>query len=1475
MLENTPADTNVGSPVRATGSGYLLYTLGGDDAGSFSIDRGTGQIKTKASLDHETKTSYSVAVTVKDTSGGSADITVTISVTDEPVEINGPSRVEMSEGDYVYSPVVADYTIEPGSLSDDLTLTGSDAGHFSIGAGGRLSFNAEPDYEAPRDSGRNNIYDVTINAVHGDNRKAKRVQVTVTNYDEGPVVTGPENATFTEETTGTVARYTARDPENDPIRWYVQTTDDHEYFQISRSGVLTFRAPPDADTKADYELVIVAQSGLNFAADGKRIEVTVTDVADPVFADGNTRTFSVPENTAAGQDIGDPVTATDPNSITYSLAGPDASSFSLDSSSGQLRTRASLDYETRNSHTVWVRASNGRFTAHAIVTIEVTNVAEAGTLTLPSAQPRARAPFTATLTDLDGEVWSESWQWKRSTSQDSGYTDIFWANAATYTPDDEDVGYYLKATVSYTDEAGSGDLEKSTTRPVRGGANRPPEFPSATESATVDENTASGEHINTFAATDPDNDPLTYSLGGTHGSHFAIDRSTGELQTRSALNYEARNSYTVSVIARDPSNATASMTLTINVNDVDEPGGVSLSSSLPRARVPFTATLTDPDGGVSGQSWQWKRSASQSSGYTDISGANAATYTPADEDVGQYLKAAVSYTDNAGSGSAEKSATSPVRDGANRPPVFSSATASETVDENTASGEDIGSPYTATDPDGDTLTYSLGGTHGGSFSVDSSSGQLQTKSALDYEVRNSYTVAVIARDPSNATASITVTVNVDDVDEAGSVSMSSSQPRVGMSLTASLTDPDAGVANQQWQWAVANAAAGPFSDISGAASASYTPVVGDLGKYLRATVSYDDNGSSFTVSGIADNAVGPAIPVIRYSASSYSVAEGGTVTVTVELSPAPTQGVAIPVTASGGTAEAGDYTVSSTSLSVSAGSTSQTFTVTANQDADGADETLTLGLGTLPNGVAAGSPSSATLTITDDDTRTVRYSSSNYSVTEGGTVTVTVQLSPAPTQSVVIPVTAGGGTAEAGDYTVSASSVTFGAGDASQTFTVTANQDDDTDGETLNLGLGTLPNGVAAGSTSSATVTIEDDEAAAGQQVPTPTPTPTPSPTPQPVSSAASFSAASYSVTEGSTATITVRLSPAPTGNVIIPVTAGGGTAEAGDYTVSASSVAFGSGSTSRTFTVTANQDDDTDAETLTLGFGNLPGGVSAGSTSSATLTINDDDAAVQPTPEPTPRPRRARRSGGGGGYTASDANRAPVFMEGASATRSVAENLSVGTVIFPPVLAVDPDQDRLTYTVGGADRAYFGMDSGTAELTTGAVFDYESVDEYIVTVAVTDGRGGRDSIEVTIEVTDAAEALPVPVAPAPAETPTPEPTPTPRPTPTPTPEPTATPEPTPTPTPEPTPVVPAEAGTQPPPPAEPQSWPSTTISPVVAIADVNDIPTWLQWGLMIGTGLWAAWLRFYAWWREKHPPPPRYRTNAAEIGRDVLVPTG
>ncbi len=103
--------------------------------------------------------------------------------------------------------------------------------------------------------------------------------------------------------------------------------------------------------------------------------------------------------------------------------------------------------------------------------------------------------------------------------------------------------------------------------------------------------------------------------------------------------------------------------------------------------------------------------------------------------------------------------------------------------------------------------------------------------------------------------------------------------------------------------------------------------------------------------------------------------------------------------------------------------------------------------------------------------------------------------------------------------------------------------------------------------------------------------------------------------------------------------------------------------------------------------------------------------------------------------------NSAPVFTDGASTTRSVAEDTGTGQDIGSAVGATDADSsDTLTYTLGGTDKDSFSIVGTSGQLRTKATLDFESKSSYEVTVSVSDGKGGSDSITVTINVTDVQE---------------------------------------------------------------------------------------------------------------------------------------
>ena len=520
-------------------------------------------------------------------------------------------------------------------------------------------------------------------------------------------------------------------------------------------------------------------------------------------------TRSVAENTLAGVNIGVPVTATDPDNdtLSYSLEGLDAASFDIVSSSGQLKTKVVPNYETKSSYSVTVKATDPSNASDTItVTISVTNVDESGTVTFSYPAPfQVNEVLTATLSDPDGPVSGETWIWERSLNQNSGWTVIPGATSASYTVVVGDEDNYLRATATYTDAVfGSGKTAQAVSTKVPN-LNWPPEFGISPPTFSVPENSAAGVEIGTpVTATDQEMDPLTYSLDDTDGASFDIDSSTppGQIKTKAPLDYETKDSYSVTVTARDrpvddPEVQSDTITVTINVTNEDDPGELTLSSVQPQVDTLLEATLTDPDGSVSGEMWTWEKSTSRTNGWSTISGETSASYTPVAVDVDNYLRVKVTYTDGHGSGKMAYVVSDlvvRVEPPANSAPEFSAATATRSVDENTPSGRNVGAPVTATDPDtNDTLTYSLEDPDAASFALaDPTSGQIKTKAPLDYETPpNSYSVTVKATDPSGLYDTIVVTINVRDVTESVSPPSNTKTPNSGVTRSTPAAAPHA------------------------------------------------------------------------------------------------------------------------------------------------------------------------------------------------------------------------------------------------------------------------------------------------------------------------------------------------------------------------------------------------------------------------------------------------------------------------------------------------------------------------------------------------------------------------------------------------------------------------------------------------------------------------------------------------------------
>ena len=163
--------------------------------------------------------------------------------------------------------------------------------------------------------------------------------------------------------------------------------------------------------------------------------------------------------------------------------------------------------------------------------------------------------------------------------------------------------------------------------------------------------------VATYTASDPEGASVRWSLGGADAGDFTIE--DGVLRFAKTPDYESAkggasapftNTYVVNVQATDETRRTKSETVTVNVTNVDEDGTVELSALRPQTAIAFTATLDDPDGATSNAKWQWSKSSSKNGAYSTITGANAATYTPDDDDIGFYLRATVTYEDPEGRG---------------------------------------------------------------------------------------------------------------------------------------------------------------------------------------------------------------------------------------------------------------------------------------------------------------------------------------------------------------------------------------------------------------------------------------------------------------------------------------------------------------------------------------------------------------------------------------------------------------------------------------------------------------------------------------------------------------------------------------------------------------------------------------------------------------------------------------------------------
>ena len=861
----------VGDPVTATGGyGALNYALDGTDKGKFSIDPKTGQITTKVDLDFEAaagaddncgaRNSCKVEVTATDAAGAPSDPAATVTITlenvdEKPYFTDGVTKKNVMEGNTEVSDTSYGATDPEGDLIT-LSLTGDDARLFEFKAGNILHFQAKPDFEKPKDKDQNNIYEVTVRAEDdGGMYTGRAVRVTVTDVDEGPIISGPESRNYPEGGTGPVATFTARNPEGaTKIYWTLAqnatiegvdtgdfedgVTGSDNHFAIDDDGVLTFTDTPDFEdgsgggsggTSNTYKVVVLA---CDVALDTSGGIPTC-----PAAPDGQVGFKKVTVNVTAVKETGE---------LKFEVGGTEREQF--------------LGGEAVS------------------VVLEDEDVAGATKTVAAAAVTR--------------------WEWRRlstrgaagttiSSGDGSDYATTYTVSETPATPATNDVGNYLKLTVTYTTGSAPNVVTETVTKTTKykvlsatAPADTTPTFVPDEVDLSVKEGKASAKVGAPVTAT-KGHGTLTYTLAGDDSARFAIDPKTGQITTAVALNFEGDavadtttlgscsgatagapdRECAVTITATDlvaGGAQTDTATVTITILNVDEAPtfsdttGKTLWDVQENVKAVTTGNrfeATDEDGRAvslslkSGQDSKFFRLTSDK----DLAFKVAPDYEdPQDRGRDNTYEVTVRASD--GTKHADETVTVTVENVNEKPKIMKVGVSLEgpaNPPDYAENGTDAVATYTPSEAE---ATLSLGGDDAGDFEI-SRAGMLSFMTSPDYEnpmddnMDNTYEVTVMATHMAYGQtymAEQMVMVMVTNMDEAGMVALSPMSPSVGTMITAELTDPDGGVTGTTWQWSKSMTMDGDFMDIDEATMMAYTPVAADDGYYLMAEAMYTD-----------------------------------------------------------------------------------------------------------------------------------------------------------------------------------------------------------------------------------------------------------------------------------------------------------------------------------------------------------------------------------------------------------------------------------------------------------------------------------------------------------------------------------------------------------------------------------------------------------------------------------------------------------
>ena len=752
------------------------------------------------------------------------NIIVTVTDQNEGPEVSGRQSLSFSENQTT-ARVLASYSAtdpeDPSAIITRWSLTGSDAGDFTITDSGELSFRQVPDYDRPADSGRDNVYNFSVRASDGRHYGYLPVVVTVTDVNEPPTITTTSTSATVlrqdENRTSRLYTYRATDPEGGSITWTVGG-EDGRYFAIDERGQFAFsestppnfEQPGDLDRNNVYEVEIEASDGLNH-----RIAGGDGDGAGGRRGAGGVGTGQL--HHCGNQSLSNAAyTATDPeggNVARWNVGGRDGGDFFI-TQGGTLFLRSLPDYERPadsnrdNVYEVQIRPYDGRHYGAYDVTVTVTDVDEPPEIRSGSrtyfTQPENRTSRLYTYSASDPERGTVTWS---VAGTDGGHFTIddrgqFAFNANT--PPDFDAPGDVSGDNIYHVTVQARDAQFNTASlPVTVTVTPVDEAPVITRQGnapgSVPENHAVTQVLARYTAADPERPsvPVTrWSTAGRDGGDFVIN-ALGELRFRKSPDYERPddanrdNVYEVTIRASDGRyTGILEDVQTVTVTDVNEPPTITTTSrtafSQPENRTSalYTFRATDPEGGAV----TWTATGADGSAFTmDARGAlafaNAPDFdAPRDADGDNVYQVTVQARDAALNPASLNVTVTVTNTTEGVEPTISTRRPPSTYREN---GTSAVYTFRASDPQRGDIIWTVTGTDADDFAMtrDSSGrGVLAFVSPPDFENPadgnrdNEYELAVVATDDENHTDRVAFTITVTDHDEGVEPTISTRRP---------------------------------------------------------------------------------------------------------------------------------------------------------------------------------------------------------------------------------------------------------------------------------------------------------------------------------------------------------------------------------------------------------------------------------------------------------------------------------------------------------------------------------------------------------------------------------------------------------------------------------------------------------------------------------------------------------------------------